>query len=170
MISLLLQPLLNRGIETMESELLHDIKKMNGVLGKQPNVPDGDHYVECRGIRYNTRRGDVSGNKSEDMILVSVGNEFPPDVVVKQRIKNPALAVKATQTFGLLPSTVPGLHEEAAADLMATASVGMKVPNRTIVQLCLDVPMTQRSKQYYLKKIEEFLKNCKQPVGMCNMC
>ena len=99
------------------------------------------------------------------MILVSVGDEFPPDIVVKKRIKNPALVAKATQIFGSLPSTVPGLHEEAAADLMAIASVSMRSANGTVVQLYLDVPMMQRSKQYYLKKIEEFLQNCKQPVG-----
>ena len=68
--------------------------------------------------------------------------------------------------FGSLPSIVPGLHEETAADLMATASVRMKSLNEMVVQLLLDVPMMQRSKQYYLKKMEEFFQNCKQPAGM----
>ena len=107
----------------------------------------------------------MSGNTGERMILVSVGNKFPTDVVVKQRIKNSALAKKATQlTFGS-PFIIPGLHEEAAADLMATASTVMKETNSIVVQLCLDVPMMQRSKQYYFKKIEVFLQNCKQPAG-----
>ena len=42
----------------------------------------------------------------------------------------------------------------------------MKSPTSVVVQLLLDVPMMQRSKQYYLKKIEEFFQNCKQPAGM----
>ena len=149
----------------MESELLYEMKKMNGALGKQPKLPTGDNWMEYGGFRYRKQYGDMGGNMGKDMILVSVGNKFPADVVVKSRIKNSALAQKATQTFGSLPSIVPGLHEEAAADLMATASAIMKEPNSTEVQLCLDVPMMKRSKQYYLKKIEEFLQNCKQPVG-----
>ena len=151
----------------MESKLLQEIKSMNGALDKQLRPPVGEHYVECGGFRYSTKNGSISGNKIKNMILVSVGNEFPPDIVVKKRIKNPALAEISTKMFGSLPSIVPGLHEEAAADLMATASVRMKSPNAEVVQLLVDVPMMQRSKQYYLKKIEEFLQNCKEPVGMC---
>ena len=151
----------------MERKLLQEIKSMNGALDKQLRSLVGEHYVECGGFRYSTKNGCISGNKIKNMILVSVGNEFPPDIVVKKRIKNPALAEKSTKMFGSLPSIVPGLHEEAAADLMATASVHMKSPHAEVVKLLLDVPMMQRSKQYYLKKIEEFLQNCKEPAGMC---
>ena len=149
----------------MESELLYEMKKMNGALGKQPRLPTGDNWMEAGGFMYHKLRGGMSGNTAEHMILVSVGNKFPADVAVKQRIKNSALATKATQIFGSLPSIVPGLHEEAAADLMATASTIMRSSSSTVVQLCLDVAMMQRSKQYYLKKIEEFFQNCKLPVG-----
>ena len=151
----------------MESKLLQEMKRMNGALDKQLRVSDGDPYVEGGGFRYNTKYGGMGGNTGEVLILVSVGDEFPADVVVKKRKRNPALAEKATKLFGSLPSIVPGLHEEAAADLMASASVQMKSPNAEVVQLLLDVPTMQRSKQYYLKKIEEFLQNCKEPAGMC---
>ena len=149
----------------MEREVLYEMKKMNGALGKQLIALTGDQRMESGGLKYNIQKGSIGGNTGEHMILVSVGNTFTADVVVKQRIKNRELAQKTTQTFGSLPSIVPGLHEEAAADLMATASTVMKTPNSTVVQLCLDVPMMQRSKQYYLKKTVEFLQNCKQPVG-----
>ena len=151
----------------MESELLHEMKRMNRSLGKQLRVPDGDDYVECGGFIYSTRNGDMRGNMGKALILVSVGDEFPPDVMVKKRIKNPALAEKCTKMFGSLPSIVPGLHEEAAADLMATGSVRMKGSNIEVVQLLLDVPMVQRPKQYYLKKIVGFFQSCKEPAGMC---
>ena len=105
----------------------------------------------------------------ETIILVSVGTEFPVNIVVHSRIKNPALAAKAKQMHGSLPFIVPGLHEEAAADLMATATPRLKAPNSTVVKLYLDVPMMQRSKQYYLNKIQEFLQHCKHSVGM-NAC
>ena len=144
---------------------MYEMKKLNGVLGKQLKTPTGDNWMEGGGFRYDKQRGGTGGNTSERMILVSVGNKFPADVAVKQRIKNQALARKATQTFGSLPSIVPGLHEEAAADLMATTSTIMKTPSSTVVQLCLDVPMMQRSKQYYLMKMEEFFQICKLPVG-----
>ena len=150
----------------MESELLQEIKRMNGALNKQLRPSAGEHYVECGGFRYNTIHGDISGNTGEVMIVVSVGDEFPADIVVKKRIKNSAFAEKATKMFGSLPSIVPGLHEEAAADLMANASVYMKSLNQIVVQLLLDVTMMQRSKQYYIKKIEEFFQNCKQTAGM----
>ena len=149
----------------MESKLLYEMKKLNGALGKRQRLLTGDHWMKGGRFRYHKLKGAMGGNTSEEMILVSVGNKFPADVVVKQRIKNPALVEKVTQTFGSLPSIVPGLHEEAAADLMASACAIMKSHNSTVAQLCLDVPMMQRSKQYYLKKIEEFLQNSKQPVG-----
>ena len=152
----------------MESKLLQEMKRKNGALDKQLRVSAGDDYVECGGFRYSTKNGDMRGNMGEALILVSVGDEFPADVVVKNRIKNPTLSKKATKLFGSLPSIVPGLHEEAAADLMATASVYMKSPNIEVVQLLLDVPMMQRSKQYYLKKMEEFFYSCKEPLGMCH--
>ena len=116
-------------------------------------------------MRYDREYGAVGGNTGEAMILVSAGDEYPADLVVSHRIRNPSLAEKATKTFGPLPSIVPGLHTEAAADLMATASTEMRSPDRSVVQLLLDVPSMQRSKQYYLNKIEIFLKNCKEPGG-----
>ena len=151
----------------MESKLLQEMKGMNGALKKQLKTPVGIDFIEGGGFRYGKGYGAVVANTGEVLILVSVGDEFPPDVVVKKRIKNPALAENATKLFGSLPSIVPGLHEETAADLMASASVYMKSPNAVVVQLLLDVPMMQRSKQYYLKKIEEFLHSCKEPIGMC---
>ena len=150
----------------MECELLQEMKIMNGALDKEPRTLAGEHYMESGGFRYNTNNGSMGGNMCETMILVSVGSEFPVDIVVHPRIKNPALAQKARQTYGFLPFIVPGLYEQAAADLMATASPQLKAPNSTVVKLYLDVPMMQRSKQYYLNKIQEFLQHCKSRVGM----
>ena len=151
----------------MESELLQGMKIMNGALDKELKTPVGIHYVKAVGFRYNTNLGCMGGNTSETMILVSVGNELPVGKVVHPRIKNHALAKKAKQMYGSLPFIVPGLHEEAAADLMAAASPQLKAPNSTVVKLYLDVPMMQRSKQYYLNKIQKFLQHCKDHVGMC---
>ena len=150
----------------MESELLQEMKIMNGVLDKEPRTLAGEIFVESGGFRYNTNFGSMEGNIVETMILVSVGSEFPVGKVVHPRIRNPALVQKARQKYGFLPFTVPGLHEEAAADLMAAASSSLKAPNSTVVKLYLDVSMMQRSKQYYLNKIQEFLQHCKSRVGM----
>lgn len=161
-----MQLILMQGLEAIESELLFEVKKTNGAVDTQPKTLVSEQYVEIDGLRYNTRLGAVGGNTGEAMILVSVGDEYPADLVVTKRTKNPHLVAKATQMFGSLPFTVPGLHEEAAADLMATASTDMRGPAQTVVQLLLDVPLMQRSKQYYLKKIESFLQNCQEPAGM----
>ena len=150
----------------MESDLLQEMKTMNGALDKELRTLAGEIFVESGGFRYNTSHGCMHGNTIETMILVSAGSEFPVDVVVHPRIKNPALAAKAKQMYGCLPFIVPDLHEEAAADLMATATPELKSPNSTVVKLYLDVPMMQRSKQYYLNKIQVFLQHCKYPVGM----
>ena len=150
----------------MESELLQEMKIMNGALDKEPRTLTGEIFVEGGGFRYDTNLGCMGGNIGETMILVSVGSEFPVGKVVHPRIKNPALAEKAKQMYGSLPFIVPGLHEEAAADLMATASQHLIAPDLTVVKLYLDVPMMQRSKQYYLNKIQEFLQHCKSGVGM----
>ena len=160
-----MQPVLIRGLEAIEGELLREIKKMNGAVSKELRELTGEHYVVSTGIRYNIKLGATNGNTAEVMLLVSVGSEFPADISVQPRIKNTANAKKATQIYASLPPIVPGLHEEAAADLMATASPDMKSPNFNVVQLCVDVPMMQRSKHYYLKKIQEFFEHCKHTGG-----
>ena len=164
-LSTVLKSVLQQGLEAMESLLLLEMKKMNGAVDKQLRAPVGEKYVEVRGLRYYREYGAVGGNTIEVMILVSAGDEYPADLVVSRRIRNPSLAKKATKTFGPLPSIVPGLRTEAAADLMATASTAMRSSAGSVVQLLLDVPSMQRSKQYYLNKIETFLKNCQEPVG-----
>ena len=150
----------------MEGLLLLEMNKMNGAVEKQLRAPVGEGYVGVGGLRYGTKHGAVGGNTIEVMMLVSVGDEYPADVVVSHQIRKPTMAEKATKTFGSLPSIVPGLHTEAAADLMATASTDiMRSCNISVVQLLLDVPSMQRSKQYYLNKIETFFQNCNEPVG-----
>ena len=150
----------------MESDLLQEMKIMNGALNKELRTLVREHYMEGGGFRYDTNLGSMHGNTTETMILVSVGSKFPIGKVVHPRIRNPALAEKAKQMYGSLSSIVPGLHEEVAADLMATATPELKAPNSTVVKLYLDVPMMQRSKQYYLNKIQEFLQHCKHSAGM----
>ena len=99
---------------------------------------------------------------------MSVGSEFPAGVQVQPRVRDPAHAERATQIHGHLPPIVAGLHEEAAADLMAAASLELQSITSDLVRLCLDVPGKQRSKEYYLKTIKEFIKHCQQPMGMLN--
>ena len=118
------------------------------------------------GVRYDMKYGGANASAGEVMILVSVGSEFPAGVKVQSRVRDPALAEKATKIHGRLPPTVTGLHEEAAADLMAAASVRLRSSTSDVVRLCLDIHEKQRSKQYYLKTIENFFKDCQQPVGM----
>ena len=134
--------------------------------GRKPTPSTGDHCVVSRGIMYDMKQGGVGGNTGEVMVVVSVGSECPAGVSVQPRVRDPALAERAFQTHGRLPSTVTGLHEEVAADLMATISPDLQDSTSDVVRLCLDVPGKQRSKQYYLNTIEEFLKHCKQPAGM----
>ena len=112
------------------------------------------------------KQGGVGGNIYEALILVSVGSEFPAGVKVQPRVRSSALAKRPVKTNGNLPPIVTGLHEEAAADLMARASLELQAPNVNLVRLCLDVPGKQRSKEYYMKTMEEFLKQCQRPVGM----
>ena len=147
----------------MESLLLLEMKKMNGSVEKHLRPLVG--YMEVGGLRYSRENGSAQGNAGEVMILVSAGDEYPAELVVSNRIRKPSLAKKATKKFGSLPSIAPGLHTEAAADLMATASTNMRSCNISVVQLLLDVPSMQRSKQYYFNKIETFFKTCQEPAG-----
>ena len=155
-------------LELKERELLQELKRMKGVEGKKPTPPAGEQYVLSRGIKYNMKRGTAEGNTGDVMMIMSVGSEFPAGVQVQPRVRDPARAERASQIHGRLPPIVAGLHEEAAADLMATASLELQNINFDLVRLCLDVPGKQRSKEYYLKTIEEFIKHCQQPVGMLN--
>ena len=160
-----LQSVMVQGLEAKESLLLLEMKKMNGAVEKQLRAPVGEKYVEAEGLRYNRKNGSAAGNTREVMMLVSAGDEYPADVAVSNRIRNPTMAEKATKTFGSLPSIVPGLHREVAADLMATASTEMRNCVGSVVQLLLDVPSMQRSKQYYINKIETFFQNCQECFG-----
>ena len=159
--------MLLRQHEDNERELLQDLKRMKGVEGRKPTPPAGDHYVEYGGIMYNMKRSGAGGNPAEVMILVSVGSEFPAGIQVQPRVRNPALAKKAIDLHSRLPPRVTGLHAEAAADLMARASLRLQDCCSDLVRLCLDVPGKQRSKEYYLNTIEELFKNCQQPAGTC---
>ena len=149
----------------MENELLLEIKKTTRTVDKKPKEPVAEHYLEVGGVTYNMKRGGLGGNTGRCMILMSVGEEYPADVVVSQRIKNPSLAKKAKTVFGSLPSIVPGIHEEAAADLIATAKTIEKGSALLLDQLLLDVPSLQRSKQYYLNQIESHFQNCQEHNG-----
>ncbi|CAI8045980.1 hypothetical protein GBAR_LOCUS25422 [Geodia barretti] len=155
-----------QGLETLESKLLLELKTVNGAIQKQLRGLIGAHYVNFNGLMYNTKKGAVGGNTIEVLILASVGDKYPADLVAIQRIGDTSLTEQATKKFGLLPVEVPGLHKETAADLMAAASTQMNSPNMSVVQILLDIPMVQRSKQFYLKKIETFFQNCKEPVAL----
>ena len=137
---------------------------MKGVEGRQPQPFTGKNY----GIRYDMEFGGTGGNTNETMVLVSVGSEFPAGIKVQPRVPNPALADRAVSTYGCLPPITTFL-QGAAADLMATASVKLQTPNADLVRLCLDVPGKQRSKQYYLNTIEEFVKHCEKPLGKLDL-
>jgi len=163
------QPILLQVLEDKERELLQELKRMKGMEGKQPTPPTGDHFVWSRGMRYYMKLGTVGGNTAETLILVSVGSEFPASAPVQPRVRSPTLAERALKTYGHLPPIVTGLHEEAAADLMARASMKLEDCSSDVVRLCLDVPGMQRLKEYYLKTMEEFLKHCQQPVGMLHL-
>ena len=78
----------------MECKLLQEMKKMNGAVSKELREITGEHYVVSTGIRYDNRFGSTNGNTAEVMLLVSVGSEFPADISVQPRIKNPANAKK----------------------------------------------------------------------------
>ena len=152
--------------EEKEKALLQVLKIMKGVEDRKPTKPTGAQYVESSGITYDMKYGGANANTGEVMILVSVGSESPPGVQVQHRVKDPTRAEKAIQTHGPLPPIVTGLHEEAAADLMAAVGVRLKSCTSDVVRLCLDVPGKQRSKEDYLKIIKKFFKCCQQPVGM----
>ena len=150
----------------LEAELLLEIKRMNASVDQRQRPLVTDQYVEAEGLKFSRKSGAASGNRSEVIVIASVGGSYPADVMVRQRIKNSSLAERTETEFGCLPSVVPGVHKEAAADLMCTVSTQMRSSDRSVVQLLLDVPFLQRSKNYYLQKIETFLQNCKEPVGM----
>ena len=152
--------------EKSERDLLQELKRMKGVEGRKPTPPTGKEYVEYRGIRYSMKYGCAGGSTGETMILVSVGSEFQSDIQVKRRVRDPAMAEKAINRHGHLPTTPITLQEETSADLMAHASLELQDTAVDLVRLCLDVPGKQRSKQYYLQAIEEFFKNCQEPIGM----
>ena len=162
----LTQSVLDRGLQAIESDLLMHMLRVNRALNKQPRLLAGEQFFDVEGLRYNRKVGGIGGNTAEVMILVSVGDEYPADLVVKQRIKNPSLAEKTISTLGNLPLPVPGLHKEAAADLIAAVSNEIKASNLALVKLLLDVPLMQRAKEEYIRKIQAFLQSCQERVGM----
>ena len=149
----------------MEYELLLEMKKSTGTVDKKPKAPVAEYFVEVGGMTYNMQFGGLGGNTGRCMVLMSVGDEYPDDVVVSRRIKNPSLVKKAKALFGSLPSIVPGICEEAAADLIAAVKTIENNSAASLDQLLLDVPSLQRSKQYYLNQIESHFQNCQEHNG-----
>ena len=110
---------------------------MKGVEGRKPTPHTAEHYVESRGIRYHMKYGSTGDNTGEVMVVVSVGSECPAGVSVQPRVRDRTLAERAFETHGRLPSTVTGLHEEAAADLMARVSLLLHESTLDLARLCL---------------------------------
>ena len=150
-----------------EQELLQELKRLKGAVGKVPTPYVGEEFVQSRGFRYSTKYGCIAGNTFEAMILVSVGDEFPDRVTVTPRVRDPAMAERAVAKYGHLPSIVAGLHDEIAADVMARSSILLQDRQSDLVRLCLDTPGYQRPKEFYLRAIEEFFEHCQQPAGTC---
>ena len=82
----------------MESKFFYEMKRA------QPKPAAAKHYVKCGGFRYNTKTGAVFGDAYKLMTLVSVGDEFLADTVVNKQGENSALAKRAVNLFGSLPS------------------------------------------------------------------
>lgn len=160
-----MQPFAIHGLEKMEHDLLTELKRVKGVEGRLPTPNIAKPYIEFNGFRYNSTQGDIAGNAISLMIIVAVGDRFPEGLVVEQRDRNSILADKAIEMHGQLPTFVTGLHKEAAADLIATASNDMKSLNVNLVRICIDSPALQRPKTYYLQIITDFFKTAEHPVG-----
>ena len=60
----------------MESDLLQEMKIMNGALDKELK------RLEVGRFEYSTKQCDIEGITKEKMILVSVGSDFPADIIV----------------------------------------------------------------------------------------
>ena len=163
-----LQPLAVQGLEKVEQDLLQELKRSKSTEAKQHTPTTPTPYVDFGGLRYNVTQGDIAGNSISLMIVVAVGDRFAEGLAVEQRNRNSDLADRAVTMHGRLPEFVTGLHKEAAADLIATASNDLRSSNVNLVRICIDSPALQRSKAYYLQTIANFFKTAEHPVGKLN--
>jgi hypothetical protein len=147
------EPLAIQGLEKRERDLLAELKQMKGVEKKERMHVIKEPYVESNGLLYDLTKGDISGNRISIMIIVAVGTCIPSGIEIEQRKRNPDLAQKAFQTHGQLPSFVTGLHKEAAADLMATASNHLRSVNVDLVRICLAAPLCNAQKVTTLRQL-----------------
>lgn len=151
-----------KGLEMMEHKMLLELKIKNGAVNKKLRIPEVEQIVKFGSLWYNVEMGRLGGNLTELLLLLSAGDEYDDGVVVSKRKENPTEADKHKPS---LESLVPGLSHEVTADLITVAHTIMDTFHIEVVQLLVDVPCLQRSKGYYLSKIQTFFQNCKQPVG-----
>ena len=113
------------------------------------------------GLDYHPKFGSKL-DRSECMIIVSVGNEHPSNVRVQP--KDEVRARQAVNVHGRLPDIV-GLPLGTEVDLNVISGLIRAAPRVELTDLQLDITGYQRSREYYLQAIRNFFTRCKQPGG-----
>ena len=126
-------------------------------------------YQPCGELLFNSKHGAFSATSFECTIIASVGSEKPEGVRVEQKVKNEARAQVAAQRAitedHVFPNIVSGIPEGTEVDVMTATSLIGHDPHLHLVSLNLDLPGTERSRDYYLHVIESFFRSCKQSGG-----
>jgi len=148
--------------ERMEEKILCLLTERNTSLKPAAlSEEDSEGMIFDRHWGGHTSRKDV-------MMIVSVGTKHPPGVRVAERVRDKVRATRAFRTYGKLPRKVASLQisRETTADLKVVSSYLQKSISLRNICLKLDVPDTQRPKEYYITAIANLLKQCRQPGGM----
>lgn len=127
----------------------------------------------------------ASTNKRECMIIASFGDQLPPGVnavckpLDKDRASECHKKMQDNETRWTGGGERGGLRKRSSASRIAppppilTADIDLRIvqdlitadTSKELVSVNSDLPGRQRTRHYYLKKIEDFLKFCQEPGG-----
>ena len=140
---------LNLDVNLGKSIVLYNLKTLEQIFEETKDVTVGQKTPTDQDNKVKNEWRHLPTQPKECMIIASGGECQGPSVVPKQRDN--------TQTgsdLQLLRRELDVVQEKIRQD-----------DHYHIVQVCVDYPGVEMSRDYYLEKIKQLMTGCKQPAG-----
>ena len=143
-----------------ERKLL-ELKKIREFQGSAATTQDTSRFQPRGDLLFDTKYGGYLA-RSDCMFIASVGSEHPAGTKVEYK---PSQSYQDIKIHSSLSHTVTGLPHGTKVDLIIVSSLIMRNPRTDLVSINLDLPGTERSRDYYLQEMEKLMKECEKPGG-----
>ena len=150
-------------IDTREKNYLSVLQKKSKRKHTGKHVPQESFFLPEIGSRFC--------HEKEYMIIISDGDIEPHGIkVARRRQETAALKKQALNKYKYLLNESPsieGVSLSIALDLKIIAHKISRSDLKKLTSLKLDIKGEERTKEYYLQAIDQFIKNCSHTGGKC---